>query len=117
MSKAQESFESALAAMGTMRPVFLIRRARCGCRLGAVHHSKLIGYVVAGRRQGTGQDKRPDGSVGMGKFRSWYVQSLEQPHGPEWWGCAHGEGMLPLDELLASARDTSRQDGPFVIES
>ncbi len=114
MTSPQQSMEAELAALGpTGFPVFVIRHAGCGCRLGAVHQTRLAGYVVAGRRQGA---MRPDfRRPGVMSVRAWYLQSLERPSQPEWWGCKHAEGLLNFDELLSRARDT-QATGPHVIE-
>lgn len=113
MTDAQRSMEAALAAMGVSGfPVFVIRRARCGCKLGAVHRTKLAGYVVAGRRQGAISESE---SERVQRWQAWYVQSLEQPSSLESWGCRHADGFLPLDEILMRARD-AKATGPFVVE-
>lgn len=44
-----------------------------------------------------------------------FLQSLEAPAQVETWGCKHASGLLPIDVLLARARDT-KATGPFVIE-
>lgn len=113
MTDAQRSMEADLASLGVIgSPLFVIRRARCGCRLGAVHKTKLAGYVVAGRRSGAMVETK---GAGVRRWQAWYVQSLEEPSSLEPWGCRHADGLLPTDDLLERARDT-RTNGPFVIE-
>ncbi len=113
MTDARQRMEADLAALGLKGfPLFVIRRAQCDCRLGAVHDTKLAGLVVAGRRSGAlvNPDRR-----GVQRWRAWYLQSLEKPTQVEPWGCRHGDGLLPLQDILTRARDP-KANGPFVVE-
>ncbi len=109
---AQEKWAATVAALGpARRPVLTIRRRACGCTVGLVLRTRDAGYVVAGERR----NLVAVSATQTRTARAWYLQLLEGPSQPEQWQCRHGQGFLPLDELLQAARNTTRPGGTFLV--
>ena len=112
---AQERFAADLAAAvpAKSRPVLIVRRGRCGCRVAAVHN---VGgrLVLVGTRQNLVE-------TGPGTHRQvevvpFLVPDLDHPEAPEARGCQHSSGeLLDLAAIALAARTTTRRGSTFLV--
>lgn len=109
--KEQFARDFGAAVPAGSRPVLVLRRRGCGCRVAAVHRVDGA-LVMAGRRRILGVGT--DGAVA--ELVPFLISDLEQESTPQDYGCRHGAGhLLDLDEVAARARAATRREALYVV--